>query len=146
MLQPLKGSKHGTSILSTELQRSPEVFCLSSILLPVTHATEELPLKRVYAHLGFKEEECPPESPEVTVTSALYKVAHVCICKCVCVCALSSSKSTAMLFWPNASHFMPWRDCSRYSFCTDERAEIMCVFACASVCLCAHESLWRLCV
>lgn len=37
-----------------------------------------------------------------------------------------------MLPWPNTSHFMPWQDCSRYSFCAGERAEDY-------VCVCARE-------
>ncbi len=99
----------------------------------VLNTSSMLPLKCVYASFllpRFKEEYCPPESAEVTVMCALYKV---CVYLQVCVCALSSCNSTAMLFWPNATHFMPWLDCSRYSFCTSERAEIICVFVCVSV-------------
>lgn len=32
---------------------------------------------------------------------------------------------------------MAWQDCSRYSFCSGERPEIMCVFTSVSMCLCA---------
>lgn len=65
---------------------------------------------------------------------------RVCVSVSVCLCALSSCDGTAMLFWLNASHFMPWLDCSRYSFCTSNRAEIMCVFMCMSAGVSACES------
>lgn len=61
-------------------------------------------------------------------------------CPCVSAAVPSSRDSTATLFWSNTSHFMAWQDCSRYSFCSGERAEIMCVFTCVSVCLCAFKT------
>lgn len=62
-------------------------------------------------------------------------------CLCVSAAVPSSRNSTATPLWSNTSHFMAWQDCSRYSFCGGERAEIMCVFTCASVCLCAFATV-----